>query len=111
MDNAPFDEGNDGWDAMPSSSEPIQMQMQAQSAVEDAFGGESFSVSAPVTITTASGAAQNLDDDLTEEEKEICRKAAEYQDQLKQQIHERMMDEARQKNERKTAGHSAVNQW
>lgn len=78
MVDAPFDEGNDGWDAVGAvASEPIQMQMQAQS-VEDAFGGESFPVSAPVTIQTASGAAQNLDDDLTEEEKEICRKAAEY---------------------------------
>ena len=115
MSDAPFDEGGDGWEAMPASatpadSQPMQMQMQSQS-VDDAFGNEEFPVSAPVTIMTASGQAQNLDDDLTEEEKEIVQKAAEYQDELKQQIHNRMMEEARAKNERKTAGHAAVNQW
>lgn len=31
-----------------------------------------------VTIQTASGAMQSLDDDLTEEEKEIVARAAEY---------------------------------
>ena len=115
MSDAPFDEGGDGWEAMPASatpadSMPMQMQMQSQS-VDDAFGNEEFSVNAPLTIMTASGQAQNLDDDLTEEEKEIVRKAAEYQDELKQQIHNRMMEEAGAKNERKTAGHAAVNQW
>ena len=117
MIDAPFDEGNDGWDAIPASgapaeAQPVQMQMQMQSqSVDDAFGDEAFAVSAPVTITTASGATQNLEDDLTEEEKEIIAKASEYQDQLKQEIHNRMMAEAGQKNERKTAGLSAVNQW
>ena len=51
--------------------------MQAQS-VDDAFGDANFEVAAPVTILTASGATQNLDDDLTEEEKEICSKATEH---------------------------------
>jgi hypothetical protein len=53
--------------------------MQAQESAEDAFADASFPTSQPtVTIQTASGAAQNLDDDLTEEEKEICAAAARY---------------------------------
>ena len=52
--------------------------------MDDVFADASFPESAPtVTIQTASGASQNLDDDLTEEEKEIVAAAAEYQDQLK----------------------------
>ena len=43
----------------------------------DDFAAASFPDATPqVTIQTASGAAQNLDDDLTEEEKEIVQKAA-----------------------------------
>ena len=73
--------------------------------MDDVFADASFPESAPtVTIQTASGASQNLDDDLTEEEKEIVAAAAEYQDSLKQEIHNRMMDEARMKNEKKAAG-------
>ena len=53
--------------------------MQAQDGGEDAFANASFPTQQPtVTIQTASGAAQNLDDDLTEEEKEICAAAAAY---------------------------------
>ena len=47
-----------------------------------------------MTIQTASGAAQNLDDDLTEEEREIVAKAAEVQESLKAEIHNRVMEEA-----------------
>ena len=59
MIDAPFDEGNDNWEAMPASaaqidSQPMQMQMQSQS-VDDAFGNEDFPVTTPVTIMTASG--------------------------------------------------------
>ena len=108
MSDALFDEGNDGWDAV--GSQPVQMQAQGES-IDDAFGDAQFEVAAPVTIITASGAAQNLDDDLTEEEKEICARAAEHQDQLKQDVHNRMMAEAGAKQERKSAGLAAVNQW
>jgi len=56
------------------------MQMQAQNdGGDDVFGDVVAPSSAPaLTIITASGAAQNLDDDLTEEEKEIVRKGDEY---------------------------------
>ena len=51
--------------------------MQSQSM--NAFDDEEFPVSSPatgVTIQTASGAERNLDDDLTEEEKEIVAAAS-----------------------------------
>ena len=56
------------------------MQMQAQdNENEDVFAEAAIPTQSPaLTIITASGAAQNLDDDLTEEEKEIVRKADEY---------------------------------
>ena len=83
MVDAFFDEGEGGFNAGPSdqnteaNSMPA-MQMQAQDA-DDAFADASFPSESPVvTIQTASGATQNLDDDLTEEEKEIVRAAAEY---------------------------------
>ena len=79
--------------------------------MDDAFGDEAFPVSSPLTIQTASGAAQNLDDDLTEEEKVICATAAEHQDQLKQEVHNRMMAEAGAKNDRKTVGSTTLQQW
>ena len=77
--------GDEGWNAMASPAvEPgmqmeSQMNMQAQTeATEDVFGDAAFTSSSPiVTIITASGAAQNLEDDLTEEEKEIVRVADE----------------------------------
>ena len=83
---------NNDWTAMPASdsAQPVMMQqqmMQAQqdNGTDDVFGDAAFPVQAPVvTIQTASGAAQNLDDDLTEEEKEIVRRAEEYQQTLKQ---------------------------
>ena len=81
---------NNDWTAMPASdsSQPamMQQQMQAQdNGTDDVFGDAAFPVQAPVvTIQTASGAAQNLDDDLTEEEREIVRRAEEYQQTLKQ---------------------------
>ena len=80
MVDAPFDEGNDGWAAaVPDNNAMPAMQMQAQDGADDAFADASFPTSQPtVTIQTASGAAQNLDDDLTEEEKEICAAAAQY---------------------------------
>ena len=83
VDNAPFDEGADDWTAMGATAMPApQMMMQAQDggdmgAALDDFA-EVLPVSSPqVVIQTASGANQNLDDDLTEEEKEIVRQAAE----------------------------------
>jgi hypothetical protein len=79
MVDAPFDEGADGWAAASGSDAMPAMQMQAQESAIDAFADASFPTSQPtVTIQTASGAAQNLDDDLTEEEKEICAAAARY---------------------------------
>ena len=96
MVDAPFDEGMDGFMAadQPAMDMPA-MQMQAQTSVEDAFADASFPSSQPtVTIQTASGAAQNLDDDLTEEEKEICAAAAAHQDELKAGVHNKMMSEA-----------------
>lgn len=54
------------------------MMMQSQDG-GDAFAGADFASASPVvTIQTASGATQNLDDDLTEEEKEIVANAAAY---------------------------------
>ena len=83
MVDAPFDEGNDGFDAFGTNSSaaqpaPVQMQMQAQQEQidDDVFGDAAFPApSAPVTIETASGAQQNLDDDLTEEEKVVVAQA------------------------------------
>ena len=87
MVDAPFDEGNnDGFEAFGTNSSaaqpaPVQMQMQAQQEQldDDVFGDAAFptqATSAPVTIETASGAQQNLDDDLTEEEKVVVAQAA-----------------------------------
>ena len=62
------------------------MQGQNEQNDDDVFGDAAFPVessSTRVTIETASGAQQNLDDDLTEEEKEVVAQAAQYQDQLK----------------------------
>ena len=94
MDSA---QNNDDWQAMGDSSTAAPaMQMQSQEASEDFFADAAFPASSPVvTIQTASGAAQNLDDDLTEEEREIVRKAGEYQASLKENLHNKMMDESR----------------
>ena len=58
------------------------MQAQHEQVDDDVFGDAAFPIenSAPtvVTIETASGAQQNLDDDLTEEEKEVVAQAAQY---------------------------------
>lgn len=111
MVDAFFDEGDAGFDAAPSGEPQMSMQMQDQSN-DDAFADADFPSSAPVvTIQTASGATQNLDDDLTEEEKEIVRVAAEEQDKLKQATHNRMMAEAGEKQERRNAGAAAIAQW
>ena len=78
MVDAPFDEGNDGWNAMGTPSAAPGMAMQDQSA-DDAFADAAFPISSPqVVIQTASGANQNLDDDLTEEEKEIVAQATAH---------------------------------
>jgi tRNA G37 N-methylase TrmD len=82
VDNAPFDEGNDGWDAVPAGENTTGgqpgMMMQSQEA-DDAFADAGFDNAQPiVVIQTASGAAQNLDDDLTEEEKVIVAEASAY---------------------------------
>jgi len=52
-----------------------------------------------------------LDDDLTEEEKEIVAQAAAYQDTLRAQVNERMVSEAGEKQARKTAGATAIAEW
>ena len=82
VDNAPFDEGNDGWDAVPAgdntATQQPAMMMQSQET-GDAFADAGFdNVQPTVVIQTASGAAQNLDDDLTEEEKVIVQEASAY---------------------------------
>ena len=82
VDNAPFDEGNDGSDAVPAGENTTAgqpaMMMQSQEA-DDAFADAGFdNAQATVIIQTASGAAQNLDDDLTEEEKVIVSEASAY---------------------------------
>jgi len=77
MVDALYDEGNEDWTAAPAQGAP-SMQMQSQDDT-DAFADADFQVEAPVvTIQTASGATQNLDDDLTEEEKEIVANAVAY---------------------------------
>lgn len=54
------------------------MMMQSQEA-DDAFADAGFdNAQATVIIQTASGAAQNLDDDLTEEEKVIVSEASAH---------------------------------
>ena len=56
----------------------MQQQDDGNGDAFDAFDDASFPAASPiVTIQTASGAAQNLDDDLNEEEKEIVAKASE----------------------------------
>lgn len=70
--NAPYDEGSEDWSAVPG-----QEPMMASQDAYDEFTAASFSNQAPaLVIQTASGANQNLDDDLTEEEREIVRAAA-----------------------------------
>ena len=54
---------------------------------------------------------QNLDDDLTEEEKEIVAAADAHQESLKKANHEKMMAEASEKQARKTAGYTAIQAW
>ena len=77
MVDGAFDEGNDDWNAMPASSSGPAMAMQDQTA-DDAFAEAAFVQSPQVVIQSASGANQNLDDDLTEEEREIVAQAAAY---------------------------------
>ena len=79
MVDAFYDEGNEDWSAAPAQNNAASaMMMQAQDG-GDAFAGADFASASPVvTIQTASGATQNLDDDLTEEEKEIVANAAAY---------------------------------
>ena len=89
VDNAMFDEGGDDWTAMGqpdstavpdySAAQPSMMMMQQQDndGEGDAFDNFVDNSAPVVTIQTASGGTQNLDDDLTEEEKEIVTKAAE----------------------------------
>ena len=84
VDNATFDEGGDDWTAMgapadtTASSQPAMMMMAQQDEGEgDAFDDFVAEPAPVVTIQTASGAQQNIDDDLTEEEKEIVAQAAE----------------------------------
>lgn len=72
--NAPmFDEGED-WTAAPMQVQNDQnfgsTMMSSQDDAYNEFADAGFS-QPTVTIQTASGAAQNLDDDLTPEEKEI----------------------------------------
>ena len=106
MVDALYDEGNEDWTA-PSHASPGGMRMQAQNI--NAFDDEDFPTGpSSVTIQTASGASMNLDDDLTDEEKMIVHKAALYQEDLKRQVHDRMMALASQKQERKNSGYSAI---
>ncbi len=52
-----------------------------------------------------------MDDDLTEEEKEIVAQAAAYQDTLRAKINESVVSEAGEKQARKTAGATAIQEW
>ena len=52
-----------------------------------------------------------MDDDLTEEEKEIVAKAAEIADSLKAEIHNRLMEESQEIQKRKNDGRAATEQW
>ena len=95
VDNAFFDEGGDDWTAtgkmedtpIDFSAQQQPMMMMQQQDADKAFDDFLPEAAPIVTIQTASGAAQNIEDDLTEEEREIVAKAAEFQEQLKQEIH------------------------
>ena len=109
-----FNEGADDWTAIQQPAPMMMMQQQDDGAGDalDAFADANIMESAPVvTIQTASGASQNLDDDLTEEEKEIVVKATELQESLRAEIHSRVMEEAQQKQQRRNDGLASVQQW
>ena len=111
MVDGAFDEGNDGWNAMGAASSGPSMAMQDQTA-DDAFADAAFAHQTPtVVIQSASGANQNLDDDLTEEEKEIVAQAAAYQEKLRAEVQERIVSEAGEKQARKAAGSTAIQEW
>jgi hypothetical protein len=78
VSNAPmFDNDNEDWMAAPVETKQNfgSTMMSSQDDPYNDFVNAGFN-QPTVTIQTASGAAQNLDDDLTPEEREIVRAAA-----------------------------------
>jgi len=60
----------------------------------------------------SSGFAQpSEDDDLTEEEKQQVAQVKEAQQAMKAQLHEKMLEEQKLRNERKKAGFDAIQTW
>lgn len=125
-----FDEGQDSWQAMPAQPMPsmpmggmdagqqqFDLSAGAQPATTAPFGGldeADFPVQAQpakVLIQTASGISTSLDDDLTEEERMIVAAAAEHQQELKKAAHDRMMEEARLKQERRNKAAQELAEW
>ena len=51
------------------------------------------------------------DDDLTEEEQIIVAAATAKQEEIKRQLHDKMLEEQRAKDERKYSGSTAIQQW
>ena len=51
------------------------------------------------------------DDDLTEEEKASVEQVHEATQLMKQQLHEKMLAEQTERNDRKKAGYDAIQQW
>lgn len=102
-----IDEGNDGWMA---SQPAVAMSSQGADAFADFSGTPSDSV--PMQMQSQQPVQRaSVDDDLTEEEQIIVAAAAAKQEEIKRQIHEKMLDEQRQRDERKIAGTRALEQW
>lgn len=85
---ANFDEGNDDWMA----STPAQPMDDMSSAVpmQPASSGIQIQAQNVIRSNAAFG-----DDDLTEEEQIIVAAAAAKQEELKRQLHDKMVDEQR----------------
>ena len=60
----------------------------------------------------SSGFAQpSEDDDLTEEEKQQVAQVKEAAQTMKASLHEKMLEEQKERNDRKKAGYDAIQQW
>ena len=111
-----FDEGGDGFMVAQSSEQPAQMMPQSDASQFAALAATPAPMDdAPIQMmaqaSSAAAAPKKDDDDLTEEEQLIVAAAKEKQEQLKKDLHERMVDEQKQKDERRIAGSSAIMQW
>ena len=100
-----FDEGNDEFVLQnPAGSQPT-----AESTGDVQFPVQQQQFGAP---SMSGGFAQpSEDDDLTEEEKQQVAQVREQQQKMKEQLHEKMLEEQKLRNERKKAGYDAIQQW